>query len=191
MTKFSFVIIIALAFGFLSLQQLKQVNTPSQEGQIEWMSFEEAVKKAREDKEKNGQSTKKILIDVYTDWCGWCKKMDKATFQHASIAPYVNEHFYAVKLNAEQKEDIQFDGKTFKFVASGRSGYHELAAALLKGQLSFPTVVFLDEQFRMIQPIPGYQGPKQFDTILHYLAEDHFLKTPWDKFQASYTSAIE
>ena len=191
MVKFSLIILLSLTFGFVSFHQIHKDEDKHNEEKIQWMSFEEALKKSKENKDKNGKASKKILIDVYTDWCGWCKRMDKATFQHPDIVKYVNEHFYAVKLDAEQKADVQFDGKTFKYVASGRSGYHELAAALLKGQMSFPTVVFLDEEFRMIQPIPGYQAPKQFDAIIHYLAGDHFLKTPWDKFQASYSSELK
>ena len=62
------------------------------------------------------ESPKKIFIDVYTDWCGWCKRMDKATFQRPEVATYMNEHFYNVKFNAEQKEDIEILGNNFKFI---------------------------------------------------------------------------
>ena len=43
-----------------------------QESKIKWISIEEAEK-------LNKENPKKIMIDVYTDWCGWCKKMDKDT----------------------------------------------------------------------------------------------------------------
>ena len=91
------------------------------------MTWEEAVQKASTE-----ASPKKLFIDVYTDWCGWCKKMDKDTFQNAEVAAYMSENFYMVKLDAEQKEPIEFKGKTYNFVATGRRGYHELAAALLQ-----------------------------------------------------------
>jgi len=42
-------------------------------GQVNWMTFEEAEIKYQEEK-------RKIFVDVYTDWCGWCKKMDANTF---------------------------------------------------------------------------------------------------------------
>jgi len=81
------------------------------------------------------------MIDVFTDWCGWCKKMDAETFSNPEIAKYVNELNYAVKFNAEQKADITFQGKTFKYVDQGNGkGYHELAAALLS--TSFPSLLF-------------------------------------------------
>src|SRR5579859_5804868 len=103
-------------------------------GPVKWMSFEEAVEKAKTEK-------RKIFIDVYTDWCGWCKVMDKNTFTDAAVAKMLNEKFYAVKLDAEQTGDITFRGTTFKFVPYGNKGVHQLAAALLNNQLSYPNFV--------------------------------------------------
>src|SRR5882672_5223863 len=117
-------------------------------GPIKWMSFEEAVEKSKIEK-------RKIFIDVYTDWCGWCKVMDKNTFSEAQVAKILNEKFYPVKFDAEQTEDVVFAGTTFKFIPAGNRGTHQLAMALLNNQLSYPTVVFLDEDFRMIQPLQG------------------------------------
>lgn len=150
---------------------------------IKWMTWEEAIA-------KNKIEPKKIFIDVYTDWCGWCKKMDKATFQQDDIARYMNEHYYSVKFDAEQKEDIYFKEKNYKYVSQGKRGYHELAAAMLRGKLSYPTVIFLDEEMNMIQPIPGFQNPSNFELIMTYFAEDHFKNTPWKKYTQTYKSAI-
>ncbi len=62
--------------------------------QIQWMKFEEAVA-------ANANNPKMILVDVYTDWCGWCKKMDKDTFTDPRVVAHLKKNFYAVKLNAE------------------------------------------------------------------------------------------
>ena len=105
---------------------------------------------------------KKIFIDVYTDWCGWCKRMDKATFQNPEVAAYMNAHYYNVKFDAEQKESIEMLGNTFEFVPQGSRGYHELAAALLNGKMSYPTVVFMNPKFEMLSPVPGYQEATHF-----------------------------
>ena len=105
---------------------------------------------------------KKIFIDVYTDWCGWCKRMDKATFQNPEVAAYMNAHYYNVKFDAEQKESIEMLGNTFEFVPQGSRGYHELAAALLNGKMSYPTVVFMNPKFEMLSPVPGYQEAHHF-----------------------------
>ena len=141
---------------------------------IQWMSWEEAVEKAAKDK-----NPKKIFVDIYTDWCGWCKRMDKDTFNHPEVSKYMNEHFYMVKLDGEGKEDINFKGKTYKFIPSGRKGYHELAAALMQGRLSYPTTVFLNEKFEMLSPVPGYQKPDAFLKIARYFGDDIYLNKKW------------
>lgn len=148
--------------------------------EINWISFEQAVAETK--KEGN---TKKVFIDVYTDWCGWCKKMDKDTFQNPQVAEYMQEHFLMVKFNAEGKEPIQFDGKTFNYVASGRRGYHQLAAALLKNRLSYPTVVFLDEEFKMLSPVPGYQRVDPFMQIARYFGENIYKEQDWKTYSST------
>ena len=126
---------------------------------VKWYTIQEAFTLTKTE-------PKKIIIDVYTDWCSWCKVMDKNTYENQIIAAYLNDKFYPVKFNAEQKEDVVVNGTTYKFVASGSRGYHELAAALLNGQLGYPSTVFLDEETRMIQPVQGYLQPRQFDEII-------------------------
>ena len=152
---------------------------------VKWMTWEQAIGTLENDI-RSGKKPKKIFVDVYTNWCGWCVKMDKETFEQPKIAAYLNEHFYPVKLNAEQKEDIVFAGKTFKFIAEGRNGYHELADALLDKKMTYPTVVFLNEKAELMQRIPGYLDIPTFDCIMHYLAEEHYTKTPWDQFQKEF-----
>jgi thioredoxin-related protein len=94
----------------------------------------------------------------------------------------MTENFYMVKLDAEQKEPIEFGGKTYTFVASGRRGYHQLAAALLQGKLSYPTVVFLDENLKMLSPVPGYQKPDAFLKIARYFGENIYRDTSWEAY---------
>ena len=66
---------------------------------------------------------------------------------------------------------------------TGQSGYHELAAEITFGKLSYPTIVFLDEKLNVIQPIPGYKDPTSLDKILKYFAEDYYKTTPWKKYE--------
>jgi thioredoxin-related protein len=151
------------------------------EGTVQWMTFEQAVEKSKVEK-------RKIFIDVYTDWCGWCKVMDKNTFSEPKIAKILNEEFYAVKFDAEQRADVVFNGRTFKFVPSGNKGYHELAAALMNNKLSYPTVVFLSDNFGMITPVPGYQKPEEFHKVVQWISEDHYKSTSWADWQVKYKS---
>jgi len=154
------------------------------DGPVKWMTFEEAVEKSKTEK-------RLVFIDVYTDWCGWCKVMDKNTFSEPSVAKILNEKFYPVKFNAEQRDDVQFDGKTFRFQAYGNGGTHELANALLNNKLSYPTVVFLDENFDMIQPLPGYQKAPEFHKIIQFIGEGHFRKMKWADWQKQYKSPFD
>lgn len=180
-----------LAFIALAMVACNSIQAQSQttadSNAIEWLTFEEAVEKSKTEK-------KKILIDVYTDWCGYCKVMDKNTFTDARIAALINEEFYAVKLNAEQKEPITFRGTTFKHVASGRGGYHELAASLLQNQLSYPNFVFLSEDFKIIPVVPGkpslpgYRKPEEFHFFLKYVADELFTEMAVTDYQKVYKS---
>ncbi len=145
--------------------------------EVQWMSWEEATNLAATE-----ENPKKIFVDVYTDWCGWCKKMDKDTFQNAEVAAYMSENFYMVKLDGEGKEPITYKGKTFEYVPSGRKGYHQFALALLQGRLSYPTVVFLDENLNMLSPVPGYQKPKPFLNIARYFGDNIYLKKDWKTY---------
>ena len=147
---------------------------------IQWLSWEEAVALTQ-----NEGNTKKVFVDVYTDWCGWCKKMDKDTFQNPEVAQYMQENFYMVKFDAEGKDPIEFDGKTFNYVPSGRRGYHELAAALLQNRLSYPTVVFLDKDLKMLSPVPGYQKAKPFLKIARFFGDDIYKDQDWNSYSGA------
>jgi len=126
---------------------------------ITWITWDEAVKATKE-------NPKKIVIDVYTDWCGWCKRMDATTFKDPKVEAYIAENFYAVKFNAEQREDIVYDGNTFSYQKNGRRGVHGLAASLLDNRLSYPSVVYLNGDMERIMISAGY---KDADKMLQEL----------------------
>jgi len=146
---------------------------------ISWMTWEEMEKAQKNEK-------RKVFVDIYTEWCGWCKKMDKTTFQNKDVIKYINQHYYAVKFDAETKKTIELDGKKYKYVKNGRRGYNQLAADLLKGKLSFPSTVFLNEDLSLIQPVAGYLEAPQLEMMITYFAEDQHKKTPWTSYQKSY-----
>lgn len=171
----SFIISCVLLLPLLGFSQKTET--------INWMTIEEV--QTAMDKEP-----RKVIIDVYTDWCGWCKRMDKSTFQNETIAQYVNQNFYAVKFNAEQKEAITLDGQAYEFVAQGRRGYHQLAATLLQGKMSYPSIVYLDENLKMIQPIPGYMDAAQFEQIINYFAGNHHKAVGFDDFKKTFESNL-
>lgn len=145
-----------------------------------WISIEEAVAKMQSD-----SVPKKIFVDVYTDWCGWCKRMDATTFSNDSLIAEMERMYYLVKLDAEQKEDIIIGDHTYSFVPEGRRGYHQLAAELLQGKMSYPTYVFIDESMKIIQIVPGYKDVTSFGKISEFLGDDHFKTTSWEDFNAN------
>ena len=170
---------LSIIFVFVLLSS----HAPVPESKVDWITFEEAI-------EMHKDNPKKLLIDLYTDWCGWCKVMDRETYSNQIIADYINQNFYPVKFNAEQKESVTFKGTTFKFVASGRRGYHELAAALTRNKLSYPTTVFMDEELRILQAMAGYLKPNQMEPIVKYMGDGHYKDTPWAEFQKNHKSAL-
>jgi thioredoxin-related protein len=147
-------------------------------GQIKWMTWDEAVV-------ANEKHPKKIFVDVYTDWCGWCKRMDQTTFQDSALVDYMNKHFYAIKFNAEQKETITWKGYEFKWIAGGRNGYNELAAIILERQMSYPSFVLLDEEFIRIMISPGYKDAPAMLKQLMFAAEEAYQNGgTWEAYQS-------
>lgn len=181
------IILVIIAMG-LFLSAFVFVSSPSSypvEGEkIKWYTFQEAVELSKKEK-------KKIFIDVYTDWCGWCKVMDKNTFAHPVIAKYMNQKFYAVKLNAEMKDTIFFNNYNFINPSpKTQRSTHQLASSLLNNKLSYPTVVFLDENFSMLTQVPGYQKPEQMEPILKYFGENVYPTVNWDDFAKSFKGEV-
>ena len=175
------VLLIALSSSMLFL--LVSMHTPRPEG-IRWMTIEEAFAAQK-------RAPKKIFIDVYTDWCGWCKKMDATSFSHPEVIQYMNEHFYAVKFNAEQREDVLYGGKKYQFLQKGNRGYHEFASFLLNDQLSYPTTVYMNEKGEKIFPVPGYLDAKNMEMVLNYVGTDGYQKGPWEAYQKTFSGRVK
>ena len=165
-------LLIGVAFALISTSAAQET--------VKWYSIEEAIQLA-------SQEPRVLVIDVYTDWCGWCKRMDKDTFADPAVAEVMNKHFYPVKLNAEGKEDIVIGDKTFKFVDNGRRGYHEIAARVTNGRLSYPTISYVDDQGRVLEAAPGYKTADQFKVYLAYYSDDTYKTQTFQDFSASYT----
>ncbi|MEM6770146.1 MAG: DUF255 domain-containing protein [Bacteroidota bacterium] len=144
--------------------------------QIEWLTWEDAIA-------RNKQAPKKIMVDIYTEWCGWCKKMDKSVFTDPAVAKYVSDNFYAVKLDAEQRESLDYSGHTFKFKPdAGRRGAHELAITLLEGRMSYPSIVYLDEGENRITISPGFKPADKFIKELGFISGSHYKTKTYQEY---------
>lgn len=115
---------------------------------------------------------KKVLIDFHTEWCGWCKKMSKYTFTKPKVAKYINDNFYAVKFDAESKDALDFLGKNFS--KRGRNHEFALNQASINGRISFPTIVYYDENFNRIKVVPGYYNHQSYLDLIKYFGDNHY-----------------
>lgn len=150
-------------------------ETAATETEIKWRSIDEVQQLMKKE-------PRKVYVDVYTSWCGWCKVMDKKTFTNPQVIKYINKNFYAVKFDAEQTDSVHFMGSHYGM----EGGTNQFAIQLLRGQMSYPTTVIMEENFQNPQIIPGYQDVKAIEPILIYLGENHYKKTPWEEFEKSY-----
>ncbi|MHC1731563.1 MAG: thioredoxin family protein [Bacteroidales bacterium] len=156
------------------LLAIPAVLVSAQDAPVKWYSIEEAVAMAQ-------KSPRPMFVDAYTDWCGWCKKLDKDTFSNPVIAEILNTKYYAVKFDAEGKEPVTFQGR--KFVNDGSLGKtHQLAYALLQGKLGYPSLVFLTASSELITPISGYKTPAQLEPLLSYFAGTSWQKQSYEDF---------
>lgn len=148
--------------------------------EIQWMSFSEALAKQKE-------TPKKIILDVYTKWCGPCKLMEKKTFNNPDVAAYINAHYYAVKFNAEGNETINYYGNTFENpnydeTRKGRNSTHQFTQFL--GVRGYPTTVFISETGDLITPVVGYLKPQQLEMYLKMIKQgDYQVFSSPDDFQ--------
>ena len=179
---------IALFVGNVTLFAQKSDTLLSS---IRWYSFENALM-LNEERAAQGLPIKKIFVDVYTDWCGWCKHMDATTFAHPVIVKKLNEEWIPVKINAERKDTVIINGQLFvnENPKSPRSP-HQLAQILLSGQMSYPSYVLIDERGKVIQPIKGYQPVQQFEMLLDFFNSNAYKTTDWEEFQKTYQGLVK
>jgi thioredoxin-related protein len=158
----------------------KKAGSVQEPKEIQWMSFEEAAKRSE-------KSPRKIVIDIYTSWCGWCKRLDATTYQDPEVIKYINKKFYAVKLDAEIKDTIRFKDKIFTYIPERKA--NELALSLLNGSMSYPSTVFLDEKFSMLAPVPGYHDAREMlELFLKYFGDEIYKTKKWEDYQKEYNS---
>ena len=131
--------------------------------------FENALKSAKE-------QNKKVIVDVYTGWCGWCKKMDKDTYSNSDIKDIIEDDFIYVKLDAESSAMNTYKGKQY-------SGADLAALFQVSG---FPTHVFLEPDGSVIEfnydkykmnNLPGYMNAENFKKVLEYFRDEKYKDT--------------
>lgn len=136
-------------------------------------SFEDVLKKA-------SAENKRVVVDVYTDWCGWCKKMDAEAYSNKEVKKLLEENFVLYKLDAEGKNKVTYNGK--QYTEEELSYYFEV--------FSFPTTIFLEPDGKLItfsydnypmKNVPGYIKTEEFKKLLLYFKDGKYKDTDLSK----------
>jgi len=136
---------------------------------VEWKSWNDGLQAAQ----KSGHP---VLVDVYTDWCGWCKRMDADVYAQPEVATYLARHFVTVRLNAESGERTIYQGR------------NQAARALASsfGVSGYPTTIFLTANGEHLANVPGYIPRERFLLLLRYIGDGHMARNEkWDDYVKS------
>jgi thioredoxin-related protein len=176
---------------FLSLALALPAVMMAQQAEIKWMTIEE-VEVAQK------KQPRKVIMDVYTSWCGPCKMMMQNTFSNADVINYINKNYYAVKFDAEGPKPVKFKGNTYSNPdydpnRQGRNGTHQFSRYM--GVSAYPTIIYLDENLDVITPIPGYKGPQDIEIFLKFFAENKYktvtTQEQWNDYQANFKGTFK
>jgi len=130
-----------------------------------WYSFNEGMAKAKTE-------NKFVLMDVYTDWCGWCKVMDEKTYGDDNVAAYLKEKFVLVRLNPEKDGTVSYKGRLIE------------AAALAQGMGidGYPATVFFEPTGDAVTMVSGYIQAGEFLKMIKFIGGRHYLTTNYSDF---------
>lgn len=167
--KLGVIVLLAVAVTplLLDLDTPFTTSATASSSKIKWVSFDEGVKLSKE-------SGKKMVVDVYTDWCTWCKKMDAEVYSSPQVQDAIAKHFVAVKLNAESANMLSFRGASLTETQFARSA----------GVTGYPSTLFMNENHEPITVVPGFIPAERFSVILTYVGEDHYKTTPFQNYIA-------
>jgi len=141
-------------------------DSVSDKAELPWKPFTDGFAEA-----KKGE--KKIMVDVYTTWCGWCKRLDADTYSNPKVVAYMKDHYVSIKLNAESSTSVMYKD----------TSYSQIQIAQALGVKGYPTIAFFDSDGNLITKIPSYLPPERFLPIVKYIGEDYYKKMSWDEYE--------
>ncbi len=149
------------------------------EQKVQWLKLDEVTAKVKE-------QNKPVLIDLYTDWCYWCKVMDKKTYSKSKVIDYINGHFYSARVNAETKDILNWNNKTYNYNADYK--INDFALYVTNGQASFPTTIIITDDNPMPISIAGFMEPKEMEKILKYFGDGAYKTMNFPQFEKTFKS---
>jgi thioredoxin-related protein len=181
---------LAVVFCISTVAAAKLFAQADAEGSlVKWMTLEEAM-------EKEKTQSRPIVMDFYTDWCGWCKKMMASTYTDPNVAQYLNANFYPVKFNAETKDTIEYLGEKYGPRGTGARATNELAIKLLQGKMMYPTTMFMNSfdkkknEFVFSMLAQGYLDVQKYEPMMIFTLENAFRNANFDDFRETYEKAF-
>jgi thioredoxin-related protein len=145
--------VVLLAFLPLVAAMPGHAATPT------WHSWDPGLQEA-------GSAGRPVLVDVYTDWCGWCKRMDREVYSRRDVQDYLARKFVVVRLNAESNEVARYEGRT----------YSSRALAARFGVNGYPTTIFLGSDGNYLGNVPGYTPADRFLLLLRFVGDGHMSR---------------
>lgn len=166
MRVFTVLTLSTIIFAFLGVM-IEQRDASSAKGKSEpkWKSLSEGLATAK-------SQNRKIMMDVYTDWCGWCKKLDAEVYSNDKVKDYLDKHFVSVKLNAESARKHTFNG----------SEHSEAEIAQMFGVTGYPSIVFMQPDGKTLAMLPGFVPAETFITVLTYISEESYKRMKWSEY---------
>jgi thioredoxin-related protein len=168
--KLRFLLPLALAFVTISCSAETDAaeNQPVDQQQSFWVTLEQAQTQARD-------QGKYILLDVYTEWCGFCRRMIRETYADKRVQEALDRYFYPVRIDAESSRQVKFQGENFSMA--------DLALAF--GVQSFPTTIFLNPDGEPVALQPGFIEPGRFHKMLSFVGSESYRYQTFQQYSES------